>query len=47
MLNPGSRLHSLRGDRKGQYAININKQWRVCVQRKDGHAYNVSMQAIL
>ncbi len=43
MLNPGNRLHTLRGNRKGQYAININKQWRVCFEWKDGHAYNVSI----
>jgi len=24
-LNPGNRFHILKGDRKGQYAISINK----------------------
>ena len=43
MLNPGNRLHALRGDRKGQYAISINKQWRVCFEWNDSHAYNVSI----
>jgi proteic killer suppression protein len=27
---PGNRLHVLFGDRKGQYAIRINDQWRIC-----------------
>ena len=27
---PGNRLHALRGDRKGQHAIAINDQWRIC-----------------
>ncbi|MGH8597493.1 MAG: type II toxin-antitoxin system RelE/ParE family toxin [Gammaproteobacteria bacterium] len=27
---PGNRLEALRGDRKGQYSIRINDQWRVC-----------------
>jgi proteic killer suppression protein len=27
---PGNRLESLRGDRKGQHSIRINRQWRVC-----------------
>ena len=29
-LIPGNRLESLGGDRKGQYSIRINGQWRVC-----------------
>ncbi|HRQ63483.1 MAG TPA: type II toxin-antitoxin system RelE/ParE family toxin [Xanthomonadaceae bacterium] len=27
---PGNRLEALRGDRKGQHAIRINDQWRLC-----------------
>ena len=27
---PGNRLEALRGDRKGQYSIRINDQFRVC-----------------
>jgi len=26
---PGSRLEALKGDRKGQYSIRINDQWRI------------------
>ena len=29
-LPPSHRLEALRGDRKGQYSIRINEQWRVC-----------------
>ena len=36
MANPGNRLHALRGDRKGQYAIRINRQWRVCFRWDEG-----------
>ncbi len=43
MLNPGNRLHVLKGDRKEQYAISINKQWRVCFQWREGNAYNVEI----
>jgi len=43
MLNPGNRFHVLKGDRKGQYAISINKQWRVCFQWREGNAYNVEI----
>jgi len=27
---PGNQLESLAGNRKGQYSIRINKQWRIC-----------------
>jgi len=27
---PGNRLEALKGDRKGQYSIRINDQWRLC-----------------
>lgn len=27
---PGNRLERLTGDRKGQFSIRINDQWRVC-----------------
>jgi toxin HigB-1 len=27
---PGNRLEALKGDRRGQWSIRINDQWRVC-----------------
>ena len=27
---PGNRLEALSGNRKGQYSIRINDQWRLC-----------------
>jgi len=38
---PGNRLEPLRGNRKGQYSIRINDQWRVCFEWRDGQAYEV------
>ena len=29
---PGNRLEALKGDRKGQYHIRINDQWRICFE---------------
>jgi len=29
---PGNRFEALRGDRKGQYSIRINDQWRICFE---------------
>ena len=40
---PGNRLESLSGDRKGQYSIRINDQYRVCFLWKDGNADNVEI----
>ena len=40
---PSNRLHPLRGDRKGQYAISINAQWRICFRFVDGDAYDVEI----
>jgi len=40
---PGNRLEALRGNRKGQYSIRINQQWRLCFIWKDGMALNVEI----
>ena len=29
-IPPANRLEALKNDRKGQYSIRINDQWRVC-----------------
>lgn len=33
---PGNRFEALKGDRKGQYSIRINDQWRICFEWIDG-----------
>jgi toxin HigB-1 len=33
---PGNRLEALKGDRKGQYSIRINDQWRICFEWAGG-----------
>jgi proteic killer suppression protein len=40
---PGNRLEALRGDRKGQYSIRINDQYRLCFVWADGHASEVEI----
>ena len=40
---PGNRLEALRGDRKGQYSMRINDQWRLCFRFQDGDAYDVEI----
>ena len=34
--NPGARLHRLRGDRAGQWAIAVNEQYRIVFDWNDG-----------
>ncbi|WP_352231017.1 type II toxin-antitoxin system RelE/ParE family toxin [Brucella sp. NBRC 12950] len=36
-------LHPLKGNRKGQWAMNINGPWRICFRFKDGHAFDVEI----
>jgi len=43
MVPPGNRLHALKADRKGQHAIAINDQWRICFRFVDGDAYDVEV----
>jgi len=42
-IPPGNRLHALSGDRKGQYSISINDQWRICFEWRDGNAVSVEI----
>ena len=38
MLLPSNHFEALRGDRKGQYSIRINRQWRICFEWPDDHS---------
>ena len=40
---PSNRLEALKGDRKGQWSIRINDQWRVCFRFAKGDAYDVAI----
>lgn len=40
---PQNRLEALKGDRKGQYSIRINDQWRICFRFDGGHAFDVEI----
>ena len=37
----GFRLHPLKGDRRGLWAIDISHNWRLVFRFEKGHAYNV------
>lgn len=40
---PSNRLESLKGDRRGQWSIRINDQWRICFRFLDGDAFDVAI----
>jgi proteic killer suppression protein len=40
---PGNRLEQLKGDRKGQWSIGINDQWRVCFVWRKGDVFDVEI----
>jgi toxin HigB-1 len=43
---PGNRLEALKGDRKGQYSIRINDQWRICFEWPKGAPGPVNIEII-
>ena len=38
---PGNRLEALSGDRRGQHAIRVNDQWRICFVWREGDPHEV------
>lgn len=42
-IPPGNRLERLLGDRRGQYSIRVNVQWRICFVWRDGGADDVEL----
>ncbi|RKX24615.1 MAG: Killer protein [Candidatus Zixiibacteriota bacterium] len=41
---PGFRLHPLKGKRKGLWAIDVSKNWRIIFKFQDGNAYVVDYE---
>ena len=42
-IPPANRLERLAGDRRGQWSIRINDQWRVCSLWVEGGAFDVEI----
>ena len=40
---PGFRLHSLKGDRKGQWSMSVSRNWRIVFRFVDGEAVEVDL----
>jgi proteic killer suppression protein len=39
----GNRLEALKGDRKGQYSIRINDQYRICFAWRESEPHEVEI----
>jgi proteic killer suppression protein len=42
-IPPGNRLEALKGDRKGQFSVRINEQYRVCFRWSEHGARDVEI----
>jgi proteic killer suppression protein len=40
---PSNRFEALLGDRKGQYSVRINQQWRICFEWRLDGPHNVEI----
>lgn len=44
LIPPNNRLELLKGDRKGEFSIRINNQWRICFRWVDNDVYGVAIE---
>ena len=43
---PGNRLEALKGDRKGQYSIRVNDQWRIFFEWRSASPGAVNVELV-
>ena len=43
MRRPGYRLHELKGDMKGLYAVDVSGNWRIIFRFEDGEASDIDL----
>ncbi len=43
---PGNRFQTLKGDRKGQYSIRVNDQWRICFEWPRGYLGPINVEIV-
>lgn len=46
MQLPSNRFEALSGDRKGQYSIRINQQWRICFEWSEGESEPFNIEIV-
>jgi len=42
---PSNHFEALVGDRRGQYSIRINRQWRICFEWNEDGAHDIEIVA--
>lgn len=42
-IPPNNNLEALKGNRKGQFSIRINKQWRICFRWENGNCFDAEI----
>ena len=42
-IPPNNKLEALKGDRRGQFSIRVNDQWRICFRFAAGQASEVEI----
>ncbi len=42
-LPPSNHLEALKGERKGQWSVRVNAQWRICFRFDEGDAFDVEI----
>ena len=43
---PGNRFEAMKGNRKGQFSIRINDQWRICFEWPEGSPGPVNVEIV-
>lgn len=43
---PSNRFEALGGDRRGQYSIRINQQWRICFEWPEGEEKPFNIEVV-
>jgi proteic killer suppression protein len=43
---PGNRLEAMKGNRRGQYSILVNDQWRICFEWPKGSKGPISVEIV-
>ena len=44
MIPPGNCFEALKEQRKGEYSIRVNRQWRICFLWKNNHVCDVKIE---
>ncbi len=44
LVPPANRLKKLKGQRKNEYSVRINDQWRICFRWENGKAFKVKIE---